>query len=223
MQYSRKTKIICTVGPATRSIESIVAMLHTGMNIARINFSHETREQHGATIEMIRRAEERTGIPVAIMLDTKGPEIRTGVIADNAVIDFYHGRTITLTTDQITTEVPLSRDDPVRLSVSYKKLPELVDSEDHIYIADGIIDLRVLRTEGTEIVTVVQSGGMVGSRKNVNVPGVSLPLPAISERDAADIRFGLMCGIDFIAASFVRSAADVLEICHLIEQTNGQP
>lgn len=216
----RKTKIICTIGPATRTVERIETMLRVGMNVARINFSHETREQHGKTIAMIRRAEEQSGIPVAIMLDTKGPEIRTGAVPAGTTVELRPGATVTLVTTPMIAVVDPTGE--VRLSVSYADLPRIVKPNDHIYIADGLVDLRVVRAGEGEIVTVVESGGGIGSHKNVNIPGVSLPMPAISERDAIDIRFGLEHGVDFIAASFTRSASDVLEIRQLIEEGSAE-
>ena len=216
MEYPRKTKIICTVGPATRSVEGIEGMLRAGMNIARINFSHETQEKHGESMAMIRRAEERSGIPVAIMMDTKGPEIRTGVVAKGTTLDLRVGATVILTAEQ--TVATVGADGTITLSVSYGDLPQFVQPDNHIYISDGLIDLQVVAVDGARIVTTVRNGGVIGSRKNMNIPGVELPMAALSARDADDITFGLRQGIDFIAASFIRSADDVLQIRQLIER-----
>ncbi|HQJ06494.1 MAG TPA: pyruvate kinase, partial [Spirochaetota bacterium] len=153
----RKTKIICTMGPSTNDIEVIKQLLSAGMNIARLNFSHSNHEYHKSMIEKIRKASSETRIPVAILLDTKGPEIRTGNIKDGKTITLIRDKKIVLTTDEVEGTENL-------LSVSYKKLPEEVGPGKHIYIADGLVDLEVEKVVGNEIHCVVRNGSEIGSR-----------------------------------------------------------
>lgn len=209
----RRTKIVCTIGPASESVEVLEQLMLEGMNVARLNFSHGSHEEHLRRVEMIRQASRNTGRRVAIMLDTKGPEIRTGVLKGET-ITLEEGRQITLTTEEI-------QGDENRLNVSYRGLPQDVRPGNMILIADGLIGLRVLSIRGDEILCEVVHGGEIGSRKNVNVPGASIRLPAITEKDVADINFAVDHQLDFIAASFVRKAADVLEIRKLLEERNA--
>jgi len=201
----RKTKIICTMGPATRDIETIKELIYAGMNVARFNFSHGDHEYHKEHMDLVKEASRQTGIPVALLLDTKGPEIRTGKIKDNGTICLVNGERIILTTEEVTGTHE-------RLSVSYAELPNDVTSGKQIFIADGLVSLEVEKVEGTEIFCVIKSGAEIGSYKNVNVVGVKTKLPAITERDLEDIMFGVANGVDFIAASFVRKPADIKEI-----------
>jgi pyruvate kinase len=205
----RKTKIICTLGPAVDSVESMVGLLRAGMNVARFNFSHGNHEEHRERIARIREAGTRADIPVALMMDTKGPEIRTGPIADDAKIEIARDDRITITTD----EVDGTRD---RIGITYKQLPHEVGPGKHIFVADGLIDLEVERVEGHNVHCLVRSGGVIGSRKNVNIPGVRVSLPSMTEKDKADIVFAMENGMDYIAASFIRNAGNVTEIQDLI-------
>lgn len=207
----RKTKIVATMGPAVDRRETMEELLRAGMNIARFNFSHGTHEEQGQRIAMLREASEHTGIPVAILLDTKGPEIRTGAIAGGGTITLLPGAPVVLTTEEIDGTAE-------RISISYNRLPEEVNPAGHIFIADGLIDLEIREVRGQEISCVVRSGGVMGSRKNVNVPGVRTGLPAVTERDIADIEFGISAGVDFIAASFIRKASDILEVQHIVDR-----
>ncbi|MGI6648815.1 MAG: pyruvate kinase [Bacillota bacterium] len=209
----RRTKIVCTIGPASQSVEILEQLINEGMDIARLNFSHGTHEEHLLRIEAIRQAMANTRRRVAIMLDTKGPEIRTGNLAKDT-INLIEGEQITLTTEDIL-------GDETRLSISYRGLPQDVKPGNMILIADGLIGLKVLRIQGTEILCEIAHGGEIGSRKNVNVPGVSIRLPAMTEKDVADINFGIDHGVDFIAASFVRKASDVLDIRRILEERNA--
>jgi len=206
----RRTKIICTIGPASESVEVLEQLINEGMNVARLNFSHGTHEEHLRRVEAIRQAMRNTGRRVAIMLDTKGPEIRTGRLKEEPVV-LEEGKRIVLTTEEIL-------GDAERVSVSYRGLPQDVKPGNMILIADGLIGLRVLSVQGTEIECEVVNGGELGSRKNVNVPGVAIRLPALTEKDVADINFAIDHELDFIAASFVRKASDVLDIRRLLEQ-----
>ncbi len=207
----RKTKIVCTIGPAVRDLEIIKQLLLEGMNVARFNFSHGDHQYHQEMMEMVREASKQTGIPVALLLDTKGPEIRTGHMKDDKVVELVTGRRIILTTEDVegTEEC---------ISISYKNLPLEVTPGKHIYIADGVIDLEVDYIEGNLIHCVIKQGGLIGSRKNVNVIGIRTGLPTITEKDKQDILFGIEHDIDFIAASFVRKSSDVLEIRKFLDE-----
>lgn len=206
----RRTKIVCTIGPASEAVEVLEQLINEGMNVARLNFSHGTHEEHLRRVEAIRQAMRNTGRRVAIMLDTKGPEIRTGRLKEEPVF-LEEGKRIILTTEDIL-------GDAERISVSYRGLPQDVKPGNMILIADGLIGLRVLSVQGTEIECEVVNGGELGSRKNVNVPGVAIRLPALTEKDVADINFAIDHELDFIAASFVRKASDVLDIRRLLEE-----
>jgi len=211
----RKTKIVCTLGPAVDDLENVKALLQAGMNVARFNFSHGTHEEHASRLARLRTACEETGIPAAVLLDTKGPEIRTGDIEGGGSISITIGDTIVLTTRKVEGSAE-------RLSISYKDLPGQVGPGKHIFIADGLIDLEVESVSGTDITCVVRNGGTFGSRKNVNVPGVRVSLPAITQKDRADIQFAVENHFDFIAASFIRKPEDVTEIQQLLQDA-GSP
>ncbi|WP_195571868.1 pyruvate kinase [Paenibacillus sp. 1001270B_150601_E10] len=210
----RKTKIVCTIGPASESLEKLKQLITAGMNVARLNFSHGDYEEHGARITNIRQAATELNKTVAILLDTKGPEIRTGKLAVEP-IELVQDEFITLTTEEIL-------GDKDRISVTYRELPSDVQVGSTILIDDGLIGLTVVEIQGTEIKCKIVNGGTIKSKKGVNVPGVSISLPGITEKDANDIRFGIEQGVDFIAASFVRKASDVLEIRKLLEEHNAK-
>jgi pyruvate kinase len=211
MKTLRKTKIICTMGPAVDDLDKLKALLAAGMNIARFNFSHGTHEDHAKRIALVRQASEEAGIPVALLLDTKGPEIRTGLVKDDGKITLENGKQIVLTSDEVEGTAE-------RLSISYKTLPQEVRPGNRILVADGLIDLEVVSSDPKNITCVVRAGGVIGSRKNVNVPGVKTKLPAVTEKDVQDILFGIQQNMDFIAASFIRKHTDVLEIQNLLSQ-----
>jgi len=205
----RRTKIVCTIGPASESVEKLCQLIESGMNVARLNFSHGTHEEHGQRIQKIREAVKITNKPVAIMLDTKGPEIRTGLLKEGK-ITLETGKEFILTTEEIegTSE---------RVTVNYSGLTKDIQIGEHILLDDGLIALKVQKVEGTEIYCHVLNGGELSNRKGVNVPGVNIKLPAITEKDIEDIKFGIEQEVDFIAASFIRSAGDVLEIRKILE------
>lgn len=209
----RRTKIVCTIGPASDSVEIIKQLIHSGMNVARLNFSHGTHEDHSKRVELIRQAAGEVGSVIAIMLDTKGPEIRTGLVEGNT-IELKTGKTIVLTTEQITGTAE-------RLSISYQGLPMDVSPGTRILLADGLVELEVVSIETTEILCKIINGGEIGGRKNVNLPGVGINLPAITEKDIRDITFAVEKGFDFIAASFIRSAADVLAVRKVLESRDS--
>ncbi|MFD1773163.1 pyruvate kinase [Paenibacillus rhizophilus] len=206
----RKSKIVCTIGPASESLENLKKLILAGMNVARLNFSHGDFEEHGARIKNIRVASKELNKTVAILLDTKGPEIRTGKL-EVEPIELVQDEYLTLTTEEIL-------GDKNRISVTYSDLPKDVQVGSTILIDDGLIGLTVVDIQGTEIKTRIVNGGTIKSKKGVNVPGVAISLPGITEKDTNDIIFGIEQDIDFIAASFVRKASDVLEIRDLLEK-----
>lgn len=209
----RKTKIVCTIGPASESLENTKKLIMAGMNVARLNFSHGDFDEHGNRINVIRQACKELGKTVAILLDTKGPEIRTGKLAIEP-IELVQDEYLTLTTEEIL-------GDKNRISITYSDLPKDVQVGSTILIDDGLIGLTVVEVQGTEIKCLIVNGGTIKSKKGVNVPGVRISLPGITEKDANDIIFGIGQDIDFIAASFVRKASDVLEIRELLERHNA--
>ncbi|MFP8783976.1 pyruvate kinase [Planococcus plakortidis] len=211
----RKTKIVCTIGPASESPEVLEQLMKAGMNVARLNFSHGDHEEHALRIKRIREASEKTGITVGILLDTKGPEIRTHKMENDA---------IELETDQ---EITISMTEVLgtkeMFSITYDKLIEDVHEGSIILLDDGLIELRVtsIDKERGQIHTIVENAGTLKTKKGVNVPGVSVQLPGITDKDAADLLFGIEQDVDFVAASFVRRRSDVMEIRSLLEQNNG--
>ncbi len=205
----RKTKIVCTIGPASNSLEVMMGLIKAGMNVARLNFSHGTHEEHRARIDKLRQAAAELGSNLAVMLDTKGPEIRIGLLKGGKVT-LREGAQVTLTTEEI-------EGDENRISVTYKGLPRSVKPGDRVLLADGMIGLRVIEARDAEVDCEVIFGGELTNRKGVNLPGVPLDLPAVTEQDKADIDFGIEHGVDFIAASFVRRAADVIAVRRLLE------
>lgn len=205
----KKTKIICTVGPACDNVELLTKMISTGMDCARFNFSHGSHEDHGRRLALVREAAQRAGKPVATLCDTKGPEMRLGVFEE----DKYYlndGDSFTLTTDPIIGTKEKSH-------VNYVGLPEEVMMGDTILLNDGLITLEVVDVIGNEIQTKVINGGYVSSRKRVACPGIQLNLPFLSEQDCKDILFAAAEGMDYIAASFVQKADDVLAIRRVLE------
>ena len=210
----RRTKIVATIGPATSSEEALRALLQAGMNVARLNFSHGTPEEHRETIERLRRLAEELAIPVAILQDLPGPKVRIGAFADGSV-ELRAGAPFTLTTRAILGS-------PEAVSVSYAGLPEAVAPEDRLLLADGAVELRVREIEGSEIRCTVVTGGMLSARKGVNVPSGLPGLPILSEKDLRDLRFGLQHGVDYVGLSFVRTAEDVRTAKHEIAALDGR-
>ncbi|MGX7092583.1 pyruvate kinase [Hutsoniella sourekii] len=208
----KKTKIVCTLGPATDTQEIMEQLINAGMNVARFNFSHGNHEEQKARLDKLKAARQATGRTVGALLDTKGPEIRTHKMAE-PVIQLEKGNTVRIAMSEVAGT-------PEKISVTYDKLIEDVAIGGHILLDDGLIDLLITDIDHdlNEIVTQVQNTGVLKSNKGVNVPNVSLQLPGITEKDEADIRFGVREGMDFIAASFVRRAQDVMEIREVLEQ-----
>ena len=205
----KRTKIVCTVGPSTDKPGTLEAIIKAGMNVARFNFSHGNHEGHAARIKQVREAAAAVQAPVAIMLDTKGPEIRMGKFVNKSVT-LLEGASFTLTARDIPGTVEI-------VSVNYKGLPDEVTAGQTILLADGLVSLRIVEVNGPDIVTVVENTGEISDFKRVAVPDVQLGLPFLSEQDVQDILFGVEQGVDFIAASFVQKAADVLAIRRVLE------
>lgn len=208
----RKTKIVCTIGPASETVDKLVNLIEAGMNVARLNFSHGDFEEHGARIQNIREASRQTGKTVAILLDTKGPEIRTQTVEGGA-IELVKGQKLIVSMEEVqgTTE---------KISITYPGLVDDVHVGSTLLLDDGLIGLEVTEVHEKELVTVVHNSGTLKNKKGVNVPNVSVNLPGMTDKDSADIVFGVEQNVDFIAASFVRRASDVLEIRELLEK-NG--
>ncbi|TMW71703.1 pyruvate kinase [Alteribacter natronophilus] len=210
----RKTKIVCTIGPASESPEKLTKLIEAGMNVARLNFSHGDFEEHGARIQSIREASEKTGEKVAILLDTKGPEIRTQTL-EGGEAELVQGSEVIVSMTEVT-------GNSGKISVTYPGLIDDVHEGSILLLDDGLIELRVKAIRDNELVTEVVNSGTLKNKKGVNVPGVSVNLPGITEKDANDIVFGIEQDVDFIAASFVRRASDVLEIRELLEKHNAE-
>ena len=208
----KKTKIVCTIGPASRDADTMREMLEAGMNVARLNFSHGTHEEHRKTIETFRRVRNEQDRPAAILLDTKGPEIRLGDFENGSEI-LEEGDEFTLTSE----ECPGTKE---RVSTTYKALPSQVSLGTSILI-DGRVRLRVAGTTEDEVRCIVVNGGKVSNRKGVNIPNQSLDLEYISEADRQDILFGIEMDVDYVAASFVRSGADVKVLRSLLNENGG--
>ena len=210
---NRKTKIVCTLGPATDGDGILRQMLEAGMNVARFNFSHGSHEEHKRRLDALKALRQELDLPVAAMLDTKGPEVRLKSFAGGTV-ELKAGREFTLTTRDVT------GDDTI-CSVTYADLPGDVKAGGTILLDDGLVRLTVLETTDTEIRCRVENSGTMKNNKGVNVPGVRLSMPYMSQRDRDDILFGVEQGFDFIAASFVRTAADVREIRRLLDEAGS--
>ena len=201
----KKTKVVCTMGPNTNDRELLKKLIENGMDVARFNFSHGDHEEQKSRMDLLKELRQELNTNTAILLDTKGPEIRTGVLKGGKRIMLKAGEQFTLTTEEI-------EGDESKVSITYEGLVQDVDAGRVILIDDGLIELKVTGKNGEDIVCKVVNGGELGEKKGVNVPNVPVRLPAITEKDRDDIRFGVEQGIDFIAASFVRNAECVLEI-----------
>ena len=198
----RKTKIVCTIGPATDNDEILREMMLAGMNVARFNFSHGDYEMHRKRFEQVERLRTELGLPIATMLDTKGPEIRVGKFVDDKPVEIKDGDLFTLTTE-------MCEGTAEKAYITFRGLPHDVSVGTAILINDGVIELKAEKITSTDIVCRVIHGGIVSNNKGINVPGVELSMPYLSERDMSDLEFGAKMGYDFIAASFVRSSADI--------------
>ena len=213
LKNAKKTKIVCTLGPASQSEETLTKLIENGLNVCRFNFSHGSHEEHKERMDIVKKVRDELKKPVAILLDTKGPEIRTGNFADPEVFLEEGSKFIITMADVIGNKE--------MCTVSYKGLAEDVVEGDTILIDDGLVGLKVENVVGEEIHCVVENSGIVKNHKGVNVPGVKINLPALTPKDILDIEFGITQGIDFIAASFVRKASDVLAIREVLENNNA--
>ena len=207
----KKTKIVCTMGPNTDNREIMKELALNGMDVARFNFSHGDHAEHKHRLEILESVREELGIPIASLLDTKGPEIRTGKLKDGKKVTLKEGDLYTLTTEEIV-------GDETRGYINYAGLAEDVKPGDRILIDDGLIELHVREVNGTDIVCRIENGGELGEKKGVNVQGVRVKLPALTDKDKEDIRFGVDAGFDFVAASFVRNADAIREIREILDE-----
>ena len=210
----RKTKIICTMGPATDSDEVLEKLMRGGMNVARFNFSHGSHEEQKERMDRIKAMREKCGKPVAMLLDTKGPEIRTGIFEEGKVT-LEPGQQFVLTGREI-------RGNASMASITYPQLYQDEKPGNRILIDDGLIELIVKEIRGEDIICTVVNGGVISNHKGVNVPGVHIHLPYMSEKDKEDILFGIRQDIDFVAASFTRTAEDVMQIRKLLDENGGK-
>ena len=214
LKNTKRTKIVCTLGPASEKEEVLTALIENGLNVTRMNFSHGSHEEHKGRMDLVKKVREKLNKPVALLLDTKGPEIRTGNF-DQPEVLLEEGQKFTITMKDVI-------GDKERCTVSYKGLANDVVAGDTILIDDGLVGLRVEEVNGDDILCIVENSGIVKNHKGVNVPGVKVNLPAITEKDRSDIEFGIEQGIDFIAASFVRKVSDVLAIREILEENNAE-
>ena len=210
----RRTKIVCTLGPSTDKEEVLRNLMKNGMNVARMNFSHGTHEEQKARLDMIKKLREELHLPVAALLDTKGPEIRIGDV-EGGKLELKPGQEFTLTTEEMLgTEK--------KVTITYKELYKDVEPGDSILIDDGLIGMEVVRIDESDIVCRVKNGGFISNHKGVNVPGVELNMPFVSPKDLADIVFAVEQDYDFIAASFTRTAEDIMEIRKILQEHGGE-
>ena len=209
----RKTKIICTIGPASENEETLTQMCLAGMNVARLNFSHGSHEEHEKKIELIKRVRQKLGLPIAIMLDTKGPEYRIRTFAAGKVT-IHEGDTFTFTTDEV-------EGDETRVSVSYKNLHQELKPGDMVTVNNGMVKFEVQQVRGNDIICQCLIGGELSNRKSMSFPKKVMSGPYLGEQDKADILFGIRHGVDFIAASFVSTRQDVLDIQALLDANGG--
>ena len=227
---NRKTKIVCSIGPSSSGDDVIRNLILAGMNVARLNFSHGSHEEHRASAERVRRVSKELGIPVALLLDTKGPEIRTGIVENDGKVKIIKGDSVLVSVDSCLTAA-VQGQTPARISISWKdavsKIQQVLtdgskpNSNLHILVADGLLDLEVLSTANGVINCRANNTAVIGSKKNVNLIGIHAGLPIMSEQDKKDIEFGIKMDVDFIAASFVSFPHEVTEIKKYLESLNS--
>ena len=210
----RKTKIICTIGPASDNDEILIRMCRSGMNVARLNFSHGTHEEHQEKVDLIKRVREKIGMPIAIMLDTKGPEYRIGTFKEGK-ITLNDGDTFTFTTEDV-------EGDETRVSVSYKHLTSELNIGDRILLNNGLVIFEVTKVSGPEAVCKVITGGILSNRKSMNFPNKTLKQEYLSEIDKSDLLFGIKNDVDFVAASFISCEADIRAVRDFLDANGGQ-
>jgi len=214
-ELGRRTKIVCTLGPATRSLPAIRSLIRAGMDMARLNFSHGTREEHAQTAAWVRQAAEEARRPIAILQDLAGPKIRTGLLRGRRPVTLRAGQRLRLTPEQIPGWTRL-------VSVTYPRLAQEVRKGDRILLTDGLIELRVLGTSGGEVETEIVNGGVLGEHKGVNLPGSRLSIESVTPKDEDDLAFGVRLGVDYVAISFVRRARDVRRVKALLAEMGAQ-
>jgi pyruvate kinase len=211
----RRARIVATIGPASNSPQRLRELLLAGMNVARVNMSHGSHEAHAQTIHSVRSLAAELSLPLAILLDLSGPKIRTGQLRDHQPVALRDGQTLTITTRDVV-------GDETMVATSYTHLPQDVRPGDRVLLADGLIELRVEQVSQTDVVCRVINGGELGENKGINLPGVKLSAPSLTEKDKADLRFGLEQQVDYVALSFVRSARDCMQAKTLIELLDGK-
>ena len=199
---TRHSKIVCTIGPATHSPRMIRRLIQAGMDVARLNFSHGTHHMHAQSIAMLHAAAAELGKTIGVLADLQGPKIRTGALAGGGTVNLRSGQQLTITTAKIL-------GDSTRVSTIFRPLPREVKSGDRILLSDGLIELRVEKVSGQEVICRVVNGGELGEHKGINLPGVKLRVPALTGKDREDLRFALAHGVDYVAVSFVRRAEDI--------------
>lgn len=210
----RKTKIVCTIGPATKDVETLKKLILAGMNVARINFSHGSYEDQKVYIDAVKKAREELNMPVALLLDTQGPEIRTGKL-EQMPVELKAHDIFTLVNEDII-------GNKEKVSVSYKELYKDIKVGTQILIDDGKIELQVKEINGKDVVCEVMNGGMLGNRKSINLPGTHVNLPSLKEKDIQDLKDGCRVDFDFIAASFIRTKEDVIAIRKVLDENGGE-
>ena len=206
----RRAKIVCTMGPAVESVEKVSELIQAGMNVARLNLSHGGYEEHQNRLDLVRAEAKKVKKPVAIMVDLQGPKIRLGKF-ENGPHELMRGDTFTITTDDIA-------GDKSRVSTTYKGLPGDCKAKDLILIDDGKVTVQVIEVKGNNVITKVIEPGFVSNNKGINLPGVAVSVPAMSEKDIEDLRWGLKAGADFVALSFVRSAKDIDDVHKIMDE-----
>ena len=205
-----KTKIVCTIGPASSGSTMVEKLVKSGMNVARMNFSHGSHKEHISTFAVIRRVSERLGAWVSVLQDLQGPKIRTGPVENGGYVRLMSGEEITLTTSGVPST-------PRTVSVDYPGLPRDVSPGDFILLSDGLIRLEVMQVNGDNVRCGIVQGGMLGEHKGVNLPGIHIDLPSLTEKDKVDLELGLSLGVDYVGLSFVRDPADIVAAKDLIE------
>ncbi len=211
----RRTKIVCTIGPATSSEEQLEQLMRAGMNVARLNFSHGTHPEHELILDRIRTISARLGCAIAILQDLQGPKIRTGTLEGGQPVLLADGARMTITTRDVVGNAET-------ISTTYKQLPQDVKGGDRILLDDGLLELRVLGSDETEVQCLVVHGGMLKEHKGINLPGVAVSAPALTEKDRDDLKFGVRHGVDYVALSFVRRPEDIVEARALIRQLQAE-
>ncbi|MCI7681599.1 MAG: pyruvate kinase PykF, partial [Fusobacterium necrophorum] len=211
----KKTKIVCTIGPKTEAKETLKSLLQSGMNVMRLNFSHGDYAEHGTRIINFREAMKETGIRAALLLDTKGPEIRTIKLEGGKDVSITAGQTFTFTTDKSVIG------NQNKVAVTYEGFPKDLKVGDIVLVDDGLLSMRVTKISGNEVECIAENSGDLGENKGINLPNVKVNLPALAEKDIQDLKFGCEQGVDFIAASFIRKADDVKAVRKVLEENGG--